>query len=58
MQKTKTIIITVVTNRVGSKMELELKVDADATEEEISKEAMELIMENIEFAWWEKQDAE
>ncbi len=58
MKDTKTIIVTVATNRVGSKVELELEVDIDATEEEISKEAMELIIENIEFAWWEKQNAE
>ncbi len=56
MKDTKTIIVTVATNRVGSKVELELEVDIDATEEQISKEAMELIMENIEFSWWEKQD--
>lgn len=58
VQKTKTFIVTVATNRVGSKVELELEVDVDATEEEISKGAMELIMENIEFTWREKQDAE
>lgn len=57
LKDAKTIIVTVATNRVGSKVELELEVDVDATEEKISKEAMELIMENIEFSWREKQDA-
>ena len=57
MKDTKIIIVTVATNRVGSKVELELEVDVDATEEQISKEAIELILENIEYGWRE-QDAE
>ena len=40
-----------------AKASIELEVDVDATEEEISKEAIELILENIEYGWRE-QDAE
>jgi hypothetical protein len=54
MKDTKTIIVTVATNRVGSKVELELEVDIDVTEEEISKEAIELVLENIEINWSEQ----
>ena len=57
MKDTKIIIVTVATNRVGSEVELELEVDIDATEDEISKEAMDFILENIEYSWRE-QDAE
>lgn len=45
------IIVSVSTNRVGSKTEDEFEVEDDATDEEISKIAYDVMIEMIEYNW-------